>query len=201
MHSLRAEVFFVNVHLWDIFPFHLASLPAAMFALLQLSHVCGGIIVTRSSNFVGSYNIVKFLALLMTIKLVGGQFSSMSRVCRMVSLSLSISRSGHGGLGIGTHPKSCWDGASNCVGTRLSHASVMSSTLWQCSEPRACWLLLYLYLLQPVYFPGGREILSTGKEVSSAVCWRGCCSHWAILFVNRRRRHNINHTENEVWIS
>lgn len=188
MYSLHAEVFFVNVHLWHVFHFYLAFLPTATFALCQLSHVSGGINVTRSSNFRGSYSIVKIWDLLMAMKLVRGEFSSMSRVCMMAYPDLCPSESaevamGAWALGLVQH----WSedkvllrwSFQLCWHSLLSHLSGVFTVVgqWQCSEPRARRPLPYLYPLQAAHLPGGREAFPLGSVMCHLLFAEGgCCS-------------------------
>lgn len=182
MHGLCAEVFFVNIHLWHIFPFYSAFLPTAMFALFQLSHVCSGIYVTRSSNFRGSYNIVKILDILMAMKPIRGQFSSMSRVCRMAYLSLSVSWSGHRDLGIGTPPALTRGQSPSEMGLPAVLALTALTPQWcflHCGTVAMQWAqsMLVAPLSLPASaspfpwwerpFPLGRK-----RDGSFALCWR-----------------------------
>lgn len=179
-----------------------------MFSLCQLSHVCGRINATRSSNFRGSYNIVIFSDLLMAMKLVGGEFSFMAKVCRMASLCLSVSWSGHGVLGIGTHPALIkvllrW-GFQLC--RHFSHTSLVFSALWYSGNavsPEHAGFSLSLPT-SGTPFPWWERGPSHWE--GSVMCHLlfaegGCCLYWAILSVNRNMRCNIHHTENYIWVS
>lgn len=123
--------------------------------------------------------------------------------------SLSISWSGRGGLGIGTHPALIRGQSPAQMGFPVVLALTSLPPEWcflHCGTMAMQWaqtiLAAPLFLLPSASpFPWWERGPSTGEEVWCAVCWTSCCSYWAILSVNRNMRHNINHTESEVWIS
>lgn len=140
------------------------------------------------------------------------KFSSTSRVCWMASLSLDISWNGCGGFGTETHPTLIRGQSPAEMELPAVLALTSLTPQWcflHCGTVAMQWaqsMLAALLSLRPPAspFPLWERGLSHWER-GSVMCHLlfaegGCCSYWAILSVSRSLRHNIDHTENEVWI-